>query len=457
MRAIGWVCGFALALWAAPCSAGEPAFRFSRVIEAPSLSQAELLAVTLDTPVYEATRSGLPDVRLLDGGGGAVPFLLRKSQTTRSRTVRKTWEAKDPTVRPLESGVLEITVRLQKEDPEPTGLKLVSRMRDFEHRVRVYSSADGERWEPMGGESVIFDYSRYMDARRDGVRFGTTPRRQFRIVIDDVTSEQESELLTLTRRLRGVDETEREERVTIARRPFRIERIEFWSERAQERVTGDKKTGYAISGFQVEEDPDRGQTLILIDAGREPLTAFELQTPAKNFSRRVSVEAASGRGEQQSWRSIGHRTLSRIDFKGLQEEELTVDFPETRSGGYRLVIDNRDSPPLEVTEVEARGNVYELLFLASPGTGYRLAYGSEDAEPPEHDTVAIEKVLGEGFRPTEAQLGPVGPATGRATAPVWSDLLRNRVFLLVVVVLLLVWLAWGLYGAAKRVDDLPEE
>src|SRR2546426_439852 len=49
----------------------------------------------------------------------------------------------------------------------------------------------------------------------------------FRITIRDVTSNQESELLELTRRLQGGKETERVERTAVERRPFRIDRIDF--------------------------------------------------------------------------------------------------------------------------------------------------------------------------------------------------------------------------------------
>ncbi len=448
---------FVLTFWGYSSPASETTFQFSRTVATPSLSQEELLAVTLDSAIFAATETGLPDMRLLDGQGGAVPYLLRKVQTTRVGTVRNTWAARRPAARPLEDGGLEIIVELKEDDPRPNGLSLVSHLKNFEQRVRVFSSAVGDKWEPLGEETAIFDYSRYMDVRRDHVRFRETPDRHFRIVIDDVTTEQESELLALTRRLRGAEETEREEQVSIKRRSFRIERIDFCREVERERSTGDKKTGYPVGKFRVEQDPEKQQTLILIDVGRVPLTSLELQTPAKNFSRRAMVEVEEKRGVQTSWPTIGERTLSRIDFKGLKQEELGVVFPESRRENYRLVIDNRDSPPLEVSGIVARGNVYELLFLASPGTAYRLVYGSADAEPPRYDTAAIERVLSEGFRPTQAELGALGPGTSEPTALRWRDLLNNRRLLFGAITLLVIVLAWGLYHAVKRFDNLSSE
>jgi hypothetical protein len=93
--------------------ASEPSFKFSRGIVAPQLTQEELLAVTLDTNVFAATEAGLPDMRLLDDQGGAVAYLLRKAQVTRTVTVRKTWSSRQPDARLLDGGGLEITVELQ--------------------------------------------------------------------------------------------------------------------------------------------------------------------------------------------------------------------------------------------------------------------------------------------------------------------------------------------------------
>ena len=437
--------------------ASEPEFQFSRSVTTPALSQVELLAVPLDSAVFEATEDGLPDMRLIDGQGGAVPYLLRKAQTTHVGTVRKTWTARQPAARPLDGGGLEITVELEEKDPRPNGLTLVSPLKNFEQRVRVYSSPTEGPWEPVGEETLIFDYSRYMDVRRDQIPLRETPDRHFRIVIDDVTAEQESELLALTRRLRGVEETGREERVTIVRRPFRIERIDFWRDDQRDQSTGDKKIEYPVSGFRVEQDPEQKQTLILVEANREPLTSFTLETSARNFSRRAAVEVEEKRGVQTSWRTIGANTLSRIDFKGLKQEQLAIEFPESRRDAYRMAIENRDSPPLDVTGITAQGNEYEIVFLASPDTRYQLVYGSADAEPPRYDTAAITQVLSEGFRPAQAELGPLVPGMSQPATLRLSDLLNNRPLLFGAIALLVIALAWGLYHAMKRVDNLPSE
>lgn len=453
-----WV---ALVAWTAarPALAAEAAFQFAREIESPALEQEELLAVALDSDVFAATQDELADLRLLDGKGKPVPYLLLKAQATRARRVRKTWPARNFSARPLDDGSLEITVELDKDDPHANGLTLVSPLRNFEQRVRVDASADGEQWEPAGNETLIFDYSRYMDVRNDSVSFPETAKRHFRITIDDVTVEQESELLALTRRLQGAEETERTERVEVDRRPFRIERIDFWREVEEEQAEGDEKAKYPVTGYRVEQDAAKHQTIVWLDARRQPLTSLKLETPDRNFSRHAVVETEEAQGVNKTWRRIGEGTVSRIDFKDVQREDLSISFPQSRQAEYRIVIDDRDSPPLAVKGVAAEGNVYELVYLATPDGHYQLIYGSADADAATYDTAAIQELLRSGFQPSRAELGKQQPGPGAEQPEEFrpSKLLNNPLLLGGVILLLVVALGWGLLHAAKRMDKLPSE
>ena len=452
---------FALVAWSAaqPALAAEAAFQFAKEIEAPALKQEELLSIALDSDVFAAAQDELADLRVIDGEGKPVPYFMRKVQTTKPRRLRTTWPARQFSARPLDDGGLEITAELDKDDPHPNGLTLVSPLTNFEQRVRIEASTDGSLWEPAGSETAIFDYSRFMDVRSDSVSFPETPKRHFRIVIDDVTVEQESELLALTRRLQGADETERTEKIMVDRRSFRIDRIDFWREVESAQATGDEKAKYPVTNFRVEQDAAKHRTIVRIDARRQPLTSLKLATLDRNFSRHTAVEAEEVQGVSKSWRRIGEATVSRIDFKGVQREELSISFPQSRRGEYRIVIDDRDSPPLAITGVEAEGNVYELVFLASPAAHYQLVYASADAEAATYDTAAIQELLRTGFKPSRAELGQQqpGPSAGQPTGLNPSKLLNNPLLLGGVVLLLVFALGWGLFQAVKRVDKHPVE
>jgi Protein of unknown function (DUF3999) len=442
---------------AASVEAEDASFRFSRDVKAPLLKQEELLAITLDADIFAASQEDLADVRLRDAKGEFIPYLLRKRQTTQGRSVRTTWPARNPAARPLDDGGLEITVHLDEDakHSRPTGLTIITPLRNFKQRVRVSTSADGARWEPAGEGSVIFDYSRYMDVRSDSVFFPESDRRHFRIVIDNVTVEQESELLALTRRLQGAKEIDRTEQATIDRRPFRIERVDFWRDEQQERVTGDEKAPYAMTEFRATEDQEKRRTIIVVETRRQPLIALQLETPDRNFSRHAVVEVEMVQGVTKRWQPIGATTLSRVEFKDRKREELSISFPESRHARYRVVIDNRDSPPLTVGGIKAEGNVYEILYLAAPGRRDQLIYGAVDAQRATYDTSVLQELLGSGFQPARAELGAENPIAIGEPPFRWSRLFGNTLFLGGVVALLVIALGFGLFRAVRRIDNLP--
>ncbi len=249
--------------------------------------------------------------------------------------------------------------------------------------MQVHSSADGEQWTPVLEDGLIFDYSQFMDVRNDALEFPAAPAadgaaapRRFRIVIDDVTKEQQSQLMELTRRLRGAEETDRSERVAIVRQPFRIDRIEFWNEVEQEHVTGNRAVEYPVKTAAAVLDAQHKLTIIPVTSRREPLTSLRLVTADRNFSRSVRVEAERTHGDTSTWEPLGSATVSRLDFRDVKRENLDISIPETREASLRVVIENRDSAPLKVTGVEARGTAYEAVFLANLAEKYRLAYGN---------------------------------------------------------------------------------
>jgi hypothetical protein len=438
--------------------AEEVRFSYSREVVLPTAEREELIAIPLDADVYAHTQPGFSDLRVFGPEGRVVPYLLRRRPTIRERTVRRLWRAEDLSARFLEDGGLELTFTRDEESPTPEGLSIVTPLTDFERRVRVEASADGSNWQTIADETVIFDYTRVVDVRNADVRLQETSRRTYRVTIDQITAAQESELLELTRRLGSGGELDRQERTDIRRRPFRIERLDLWTDNATEQVTEDELQPYEVSGFEVEQDAARKQTRVRIDTRQEPLTSLTIVTATRNFSRNVEVQVALPRGTETDWQPLAEGRLLRLGIGRLEREELTLTFPETRAAQYQLVIHNGDSPVVAIDGVKGAGHVYEVICLAGTSETCRLSYGAEEAESPEFDVVALRLALEEGIAPLPATLGapqsasPPGPFEFR-----WSRLLNDPRFLIPVVLVFTLFLGVALYHAARTVDSLPEE
>jgi hypothetical protein len=441
------------------CFAQEPGpWRFGKQLNVPPEKQEEIVASALDSDVYEGTREGFADLRVFDGEGAEVPYLLEKVGQTRTVQVRRTTPAKDVSLRELPEGGLEIQASEDPKAPPAEGVSLITPLVNYLQRVEVLSSGDGKTWQPLASEALIFDYSRYIDVANHDVPLSKNRHRRFRILVRDVTAVQESQLMELTRRIRAGKEAEREETIAIERRPFRIDRIEFWYNSSQEERRGDVKVPYPITDFKIEQNEPAHQTVIEVQSRREPLTALSLDTSSRNFQRRVAIQAPVKKGVRTEWHDIAAGTITRIDFRELQREEMAVSFPETRSDRYRIVIANGDNPALAVTGVRAEGNVHRLLFLAAPGVAYHLAYGSETAKAPSYDTLALRESLGRGYQPVQftlaeqvTQPGVSEPAGGRL-----RNLLNEPLFLGGGILFLIALLAWTLYRAGRRIDQLPQ-
>jgi hypothetical protein len=352
---------------------------------------------------------------------------------------------------------MEIRIALQPTDPTPTGLNFVTPLKNFEQQVQIYSMTNGTDLMLVEG-ALIFDYSQFMDVRRTEVPLPQTSAREFRIVINALTSDQESQLLELTRSLRNEAEDSRTEKTTIQRRPFRIDQIDFWTEQVVQTLHSNIVLPYPVTDLKISEDAERKQTLIEFSCRRQPVTELSVVTSSRNFSRRAEVQVpADSEDRSGSWSTISDATISQFQLRNFQEQHQKISLPETRQDRLRIVLENRDSPPLSIDGVLAVGHVYEVVFLAKPNQTFRLVYGSATEEPPQQDLVALTTALSKDIRPLPATLGVQSKEeTSEVRKPItMKDLLNNRLALGAIIGILVIVLGWGLYQAARRIDQTP--
>ncbi len=223
----------------------------------------ELVSVPLDSEVYAVAADDLSDLRIISADGQAVPFLLRPRQTTEPRVTRKTWPSGELAARPVGEGRFEFRVSLDDDEPQPTHLRIVTPLTNFEQQVDVHSIAeDGSDPEQLVDGALIFDYSAVVDVRRDTVELPKNSARHFRIEIRAMAENVESPYLHLTRNLQGGEETSRQERTQIRRRPFRIDRIEWIREETHPRMKEVVKVDWPVTMATPVLNEEDQQTLI---------------------------------------------------------------------------------------------------------------------------------------------------------------------------------------------------
>ncbi|WP_337173067.1 DUF3999 family protein [Paludisphaera sp.] len=434
---------------AAASAPAQTTFKYRRDILRDDPTEA-VTVVPLDAPVYAGTRDGLPDVRLRDDRGEEVPFAIRVQTKGRSVLVREPVASRVESLKVIEGEALEVVTVLEDDAPEPDGAAIQTPLVDFERRVRVLGSLDGETWTPLA-EGRILDYSRFMDMRDVDVAFPARGFRMFKFVIEHESDEQRSPYYQLSRARDG-DEERRAETETILRRPFRVDRVAL--HRAVRGVEGEEPTTTraALAVERVEVDPRERVTRIEVAAGRLPLTRLSLRATSRNFHRPARVLRPTDAG----WVDVGRGTLSLYQLGDFRREELTLDFPETRADRLRIEIEDGDSPPLEVVGVDGDSVDRRVEFVAAAGRSYRLEYGSDAADAPRHDADAVLAALGPGAPQEVATLGPVVANPDYRPSPRRAVALGGAWMLLAVVVMTVV-LAWAILQAVRRADKAPTD
>jgi hypothetical protein len=454
IRMITWCLLLGSAL---PSLAAEPSeFRFSKEIDRGKTREENIVAVTFDSDVYAGTRVGFPDLRIFNKEEQEVPCLVEKATETRMHTVRETCNSRVLSLQEQGNGI-ELIVQLEGETPSADGLVIYTPLANFERRVSVFGRTEGIGWKPLVAEGLVFDYSRYMDIGNREVRLPKNDCRQFKVVISDIADSKESPFLEMTRKYQGGSESERIEKTVLERRAFRMDRIELWHEKDEKFYEYEKKAEYPVAEFRVEENAAEKETLIYVNTRCEPLTGLTLETASRNFNRSARVQISENRGGRSTWVDIGQGGLSRVKFGSYHNETLGLSFPEQREKEYRIVIRNEDNPPLKITGVKAKGNIYRAVFLAEENETFRLGYGSDEVDPPNYDAAAVLAPLRQGRKAEEARLAKESDNAPATPEPNFKSLINNPLLLGGGVVLLVAVLGWALFRAAHRINEIPKE
>ena len=452
----GWCVAVALSgLLASAAQAGLDAAQqpYSKEVLFPKQPGEEIFGATLDSDVYRVAPVDYADMRLVAPDGEEIPYTIEKAIETTARTLRDAVSGRVESLNEQASNRLDVVWVLGDNEASPSGFRFETPLKNFERRLAVFGeNADGSR-AVLASEALLYDYTRFMDVRSVEVALPTNTFRRFRFVIDDITDEKASPFTELTRSYRGTGEERRTERLSLEKRPLRIDRISAWRDREVEQVSKGRLGSYAVAGFEVRDDKAKAQTIVTVRCRREPLTALYVETESRNFNRSFELEGLDAEAPRQAWTAIARGTVSRIQFRSAGTNHLQIAFPEQRREQYRIAIENGDNAPLRITGVRAEGSIYRLVFLHAAERPCRLYCGSDALRAPKYDTAAVLAAVRKGNAVVEIGLGPeVRNPDVKTGGWKWRRVLNSKAFFIGVVVLVVAALGWGLFRAVGKTD-----
>jgi len=439
--------------WMQLAAAGEQ--RYSREVVVPPGNQQALMALPLDAAVYKASADDYRDLVLLDEQNAKTPFVLQKIASHKTQTQRYALESVPSALQTGADGDIAVTVELKTENVFADGLTLKTAQHDFEYDVRVEGSDDGRQWQPLLTDAKIFDYARYMAYSKRDVALPANRFKYLRIWVDRASQSRAAELSELTRTLRGDQELQRDEKISLIKHALHIDAVELWREQTVSVPDQLQTFDYQSDAIAIRHDGDNKLTLVDVISGRQPLDGLELAISTPNFSRSARVMVNVPQGVEAGFREIASGRLEAIRFQDIEQVNTHLAFAEQRRSGYRIVIEDRDNPPLQISEVRGTGPGYQMVFIYQPDKRYRLLYGAKLDAAPSYDIEPIVQLQRQGYRAETAGLGAVTEIGAADTGLDIAGLLNSNGFLGMVIVVMVTVLGWSLYQVGKRSNEMP--
>jgi uncharacterized membrane protein len=338
----------------------------------------EVVFVWLDDAACGGIAQDWTDLRVRDGRGSEVPFVVMAETGVKTNTTLVSAAMQVKTAAPLPDGGLEVVCEaVAKERVRYTNLIIRTALRDYEQSVTVQAFSTNEGWRVISREQPLYDYSRYADVRKTWIDVSGAGDGAylFKLTFHQADDETFSPHSTRAEETDGRTNTVRTvKRYQVEKRPFRIDVVTGqgmgWRTTTQHRSHESD-----VAGMTMTRDAEKRETVLSIPVGRYPVRGVRLFPEQRVFDRAVTVKAVDEEGEE---RAAGAGRISRLDLPGAAAStNVWIMFNEVRPVSLAVTVHDGDNKPLSFGEgaVSLVRQRYGVAFLAAAGETYRLAYG----------------------------------------------------------------------------------
>ncbi len=348
--------------------------------------------IPLDSEVLRNTREDLADLRLCTGDGQEIPYqitpyLLPQEGSIQAQLIDQAKHENKYllTLDLQQSGYLHNKVVLDTSAKD-----------DYLADVKIEGSNDNKTWNFIALDKILSVQPAY---KKNEVNYPSSTSRYVRLT---VTPSANQSLLINT--------------ATISFRPI------------------DTQVFQEIPSALVsrEEDDKNGKSLLVIDLGVKGYYLENIRLPisGQNYRRHVALFSSNDRKE---WQSIAPSEYIYY-YKWADYEAVHDSIAVNNSGGryIKLEIDNGNSPPLNIGQIQVVGNVPRLLADLKQGS-YILWYGSSNASTPSYDLASFAQLIDKKNLPS-VKLGLENKNEAyKAPQQAWTE--RNRWLLNVTIII----------------------
>lgn len=349
--------------WAARAAAQPPkGFTYERpVTVAASVPQRLPVDATLlvgGTPFRVVSRGqrivaeqGLTDLRLFDGQGREVPYLLVHPPAAVPEWVPGRVLSVQPTKKT--SG---FEVDFGSGDTIDA-IEVAGIPAPFLKRLSVEGSGDRSRWTSLAPEATLFDLPPEK-LRQLEVGFAPGAYRYVRVTWNDTNSGRVPSPQVVRSR--------RAARLQLPRQPP------------------------LDLAFDVQpSEPGRSRYRVRLPAARLPIIALELHVAGGHVFRAATVTESRFSGFEAAPVELGRATLSRVVRDGMEAADLRVHITPPNESEVQLLLDDGNNPPLEIRRILAVLADLPAIYFESPPIDLVARYGDRTLQRPAYDLEAV--------------------------------------------------------------------
>ena len=348
----GWICGCSLLLRVSSTAANLPSdWQHEQSFD---VATTGLVKISLPVETMDTARPQLEDLRLYDGAGNEVPYLIeRPTPVLRAVQAAKSFQ--------VMLNLNATTIMLETGLTQPLdGVTLETPARSFIKAVRVEGSDDGKSWRTLAQARPIFQQP--YGAGQLHVSFAAGARHWLRLTVDD----QRSQPIPFTGALVHAAASEPTPSETF---PATI--------------------------FERNENPGETRLALNLGAANLNIAAIQIETAEPLFMRQVSLAIPKITEDCIREQTIGQGVVYRIAVEGQTPSE-TLSVPlenQVRSRELLLFIKNGDSPPLQISAVRIVRRPVYLIFLGRQPGPFHLLTGNHLCDAPHYDLSALNMNL----------------------------------------------------------------
>ncbi len=158
-------------------------------------------------------------------------------------------------------------------------------------------------------------------------------------------------------------------------------------------IVNGKTRNFKVVSQKITQDKKKKQTIIEINLEQAvPINSIRINCTNKfDYYRNVSIDylydsTKTEKGYLKNFVGLNHGILSSIEHKDFQVSNVIAK-------NIRISISNNDNQPLDISEVEVKGIVHELVVRFTEKADYFLVYGNAKANQPNYEINHLKSTI----------------------------------------------------------------